>query len=238
MENVYAVPVAAAAESDRAEFLQQVGTRTLFGLMVAAVAGVGSTLTISAVPALQNSYVALGIMLGSLFASQAIGSSLVLSPVPSTRVGGFVLGTALQGVAMGYLLLAAVWASLELYADPFVMIAQALGLVGLTVLGLVAYLASGPKNLSMIAGAMSALSLPMFALMVGTFLFPINGTIGIIVSVLFVGVSAAGLLYHLNQVMHVMNTSMVWPAAYHIALGVLVLFWNVLSLLLRLSRRR
>ena len=91
----------------------------------------------------------------------------------------------------------------------------------------------------LISGAMSALSLPLFALMVGTFLFPINGTIGIIVSVLFVGVSAAGLLYHLNQVMHVMNTSMVWPAAYHIALGVLVILaaWLLILVYVRWANR-
>jgi hypothetical protein len=35
-----------------------------------------------------------------------------------------------------------------------------------------------------------------------------------------------------------MSTNMVIPAAYHIALGILTLFWNVLVLLMRLQDRR
>ena len=54
---------------------------------------------------------------------------------------------------------------------------------------------------------------------------------------MFVALSAGGLLFNLNHVMHRMSTDMVVPAAYHVTLGMLVLFWNVLSLLMRLQRR-
>jgi uncharacterized YccA/Bax inhibitor family protein len=77
----------------------------------------------------------------------------------------------------------------------------------------------------------------MLALMVISFVFPIGGPFGILLSVVFVGLSAGGLLFNLNQVMHRMSTDMVVPAAYHVTLGMLVLFWNVLSLLMRLQRR-
>ena len=50
--------------------------------------------------------------------------------------------------------------------------------MGLTVVGMVAYLLTGPKNLSLIGGAMAALSLPMLALMVISFVFPIGGVFG------------------------------------------------------------
>lgn len=236
MENVYAVPVSHAEETERAAFLRQVGGLTLLGLVIAGVASVGSMFAVATIEALQHPYAALAIMLGGVFGARWVGSTLVVNP--ESQVGGFVLGTALQGLAMGYLLLAAVVASQELYADPFLMIGQALGLVGLTVFGMVAYLMTGPKNLSILGGTLSALSLPMLGLMMLSFVFPINGTIGILVSLVFVGMSAGGLVYNLNQVMHQMSTKMVWPAAYHVALGVLILFWNVLTLLLRLSRRR
>ena len=58
-----------------------------------------------------------------------------------------------------------------------------------------------------------------------------------LVLVVFVVVSAGGLLYNLNHVIHHMSTEMHVPAAYHITLGILVLFWNILVLLMRLQRR-
>lgn len=237
MDNMYAIPVSRAPAEERSAFLRQVGLTTFAGLGVATLTSIAMMMAIVNVPLLQERYVALIVMLGAMFASQTIGGGMVNSGDSGTRVGGFVLGTGLQGVAMGYLLLSAILMSSELYADPLLMIGQALGLVSLTVLGMVAYLMSGPKNLSMVGGAISALSLPMIGLMVFTALFPINGPMGMIVSLVFVGISVGGLLYNLNQVMHRMSTDMVLPAAYHIAIGVLVLFWNILSLLMRANRR-
>lgn len=235
--NPYAVPVVAAKESDRASFLRKVGAWTFGGLTIAGAGSLASMTALLLFPALGNQYVALAVMLGAIFGSRFIGSSLVHSESGATRVAGFVAGNALQGVAMGYLMLVAIFMSAELYGNPLAMLGQAVVLVGLTVTGIVAYLLTGPKQLSMVAGALSALSLPMLGLMVITAVWPVGGTMGVVISVVFVGVSAAGLLFNLNQVMHRMSTDMVVPAAYHVSIGILVLFWNVLSLLMRLNRR-
>jgi len=138
---------------------------------------------------------------------------------------------------MGYLLLTATIASAELYSNPLIFLGQAFSLVGLTVLGMVAYLMTGPKNLSMVGSALSTLALPMLALMVFSWFFPVGGIFGILISAGFVAISAGGLLYNLNAVMHSMRTSDTVPAAYHVTMGILVLFWNVLVLLMRLQRR-
>ena len=237
MANPYQVPVADSAVDARVAFLRNVGGMTLMGLVFASVMSVASMVAVVAIPALQGRWAAIGIMLGAMFGARFIGDGMVNSPDRTTQLGGFAVGTGLQGIAMGYLMLAATSLSYELYSNAFLIIGQGLGLVGLTVVGMVAYLLSGPKNLSMIGGAMAALSLPMLALMVVSFVLPINGPFGILLSLLFVGLSAGGLLFNLNQVMHRMSTDMVVPAAYHVTLGMLVLFWNVMTLLMRLQRR-
>jgi hypothetical protein len=235
LANPYQVPVAESAVDARVAFLRKVGAMTFLGLLFAGITSMVSMAAVISVPALQNQWVSLGIMLGAIFGARFIGDSLVHRP--STQLLGFAVGTGLQGVAMGYLMLAAVLLSIDLYNNPVVVIGQGLGLVGLTVVGMVAYLLTGPKNLSMIGGALAALSLPMLALMVITVAFPVGGPFGILLSLVFVAVSAGGLLYNLNMVMHRMSTDMVVPAAYHVTLGMLVLFWNVMTLLMRLQRR-
>ena len=46
-----------------------------------------------------------------------------------------------------------------------------------------------------------------------------------------------GLLYNLNQVMHTLSTDQHIGGAYTITMGLLVLFWNLLVLLMRLQSR-
>jgi FtsH-binding integral membrane protein len=235
--NPYAVPVIEAADDARSGFLRRVGMWTFGGLLVAGAASLFSTAAIVFLPPLQNQWVALAVMFGSMFGARAIGSNAVYSENEGTRMAGFVAGTGLQGIAMGYLILAATLASYQQFANPFVFLFQGIGLVGLTVAGMVGYLLTGPKNLSMVGGALAALSLPMLGIMIMTAIWPVNGVFGVILSLVFVGVSAGGLLFNLNQVMHKMSTNQVIPAAYHVSLGILVLFWNVVSLLMRLNRR-
>ena len=49
--------------------------------------------------------------------------------------------------------------------------------------------------------------------------------------------SPGGLLYSLNRVMHTMDTSQATAAAFMISTGVVILFWNLLALLSRLTSR-
>lgn len=236
--NPYQVPASEASVPERVSFLRQVGLLTFGGLFVSGITALVMGVLVLSVPLLQHHWVSLGIMLGAIFASQGIGGSLVASQDRSTQMMGFALGTGLQGVAMSYLLITAMVLSIELYDNPLMFLGQAAGLVGLTVCGMVAYLLTGPKNLSMVGGVLATLSLPLLALMVISWIFPIGGTFGILISAGFVVLSAGGLLYNLNQVMHQMSTRDTVPAAYHVTLGVLTLFWNVLVLLMRLQDRR
>ena len=237
LTNPYGVPVSRAPAEARVGFLREVGLLTGGGLVVSALTATLSAAALIAVPALMGRWVSLAIMLGAIFGARAIGGSLVRSPERGTQLLGFLAGTGLQGVAMGYLLLTAVLLSAQLYSNPLIFLGQAFALVGLTVLGMVAYLMTGPKNLSMVGSVLSTLSLPLLALMVFSWFFPVGGVFGIIISVGFVAISAGGLLYNLNAVMHSMRTTDTVPAAYHVTMGILVLFWNVLVLLMRLQRR-
>jgi len=80
---------------------------------------------------------------------------------------------------------------------------------------------------------------PMLALMAVSFIFPslFGGTVGLLLSVVFVVVSAAGLLYQINVVLHRLKTNQHVEGSYMITLGILILYWNILTLLMRLSRR-
>lgn len=229
----YAQPVIYADESARSAFLRKVGTWLAGGLTIAAVSAALSAMTVA--PMIfgmgENGWMAnLVLVFGAMFVAQNVGRGMVRS---NNKTMGFVLGTSAMGVAMGPLILVAVMVA----GGTLEIVMQAGGLTALTVFGMCAYLWSGPKNLSMIGSAMSVLGLPALILMGISFVFPIGGPLGIMVSMVFVALSAGGLVYNLNQVLHVASTTQVVEAAYEIALGVIVLFWNVLSLLIRMRGR-
>lgn len=241
--NPYQVPVAQAAPDTRAAFLRRVALLTLGSISItagAAVVSTGALLALAMAGVTLPWAVQLVLMLGGMYGAQLLGGRMVRSPEPSTRVAGFVLGSGLQGMALGFLLLVAVIVGGSAFSGPWaplVLPFQAIVLVSLTVAGMVAYLMTGPKNLSMVAGAISALFLPMIALMVLSVVFPVGGWAGVAMSAVFVVVSAGGLLVNLNQVMHRYTTDLALPAAFHLSVGIVVLFWNILSLLLRLTNR-
>jgi FtsH-binding integral membrane protein len=226
------------AEADtRASFLRKVGVMSFFGLIVAMMTGIVSAAILFAIPGLLNQMVSLVIMFGAWGIVHFVARPMVYSSSSSTRGTGFVLGAAFQGIAMGYLLLAAVMTSLDLFGNPFILIGQALGLTGLTAFGMMGYLLTGPKKLNFIAALLPMLGLPMIALMVISFVFPVTGTFGILLSAAFVAFSAMGLLYQLNSVIHKMPANMATQASFEVMIGLLVLFWNVLTLLMRMQRR-
>ncbi len=238
-DNPYAVPAYEADVADRVSFLRRVAALTFLGLTVSATTSVLSASLVFLVPALSSGYLPMIIMLGAIFAARGVGAGLVYNENTGVAMAGFIGGTALQGVAMGYLILAAVSVSAAAFGNPFFIIFEAMGLVALTMMGMAAYLLTGPKNLSMVGGFLSAVTLPMMVLMVVSFVFPslFGGPMGLIFNLLFVVTSAAGLLYSLNSVMHKMSTNMAIPGAYYVTMGILTLFWNILTLLMRLQRR-
>ncbi|MFT4625363.1 MAG: hypothetical protein ACI8PZ_004031 [Myxococcota bacterium] len=230
-------PAAAEAPAEsRIPFLRRVAMLTFVGLTTSAITSLVAAGVISAL-GLYSTMFQMVILFGSYAIAHFGARRLVFNDNTATKYVGFFVGSIFQGIAMGYLVLTAVLMSADLFGNPFVLIFQALSLVGLTAVGLTAYLLTGPKNLSFIGAGLAALTLPMLALMVLTFVFPVNGIAGLLLSMLFVGVSVGGLLYQLNQIMHQLPTRMHVEASYMVMMGILVLFWNILVLLMRLQSR-
>lgn len=233
------LPVAMAEEPARVAYLRQVGVLTLGSLLITATAAVAwFYLAFEVAPELlRQTYVMLGIMLGGIYGAQFIGNSMVASQNGGTRVAGFVIGSSLSGIAISYMLGFASMLAYEVYGNPYTLILQAGGIVAATVVGMVIYLLTGPRQLNTLGSVLSVIWLPMLGLMAFSWLFPVGGVLGIVIGLVFVGVSAGALLYSLNQVMHQMSTDQVMAGAFHISTGIVILFWNVLSLLMRLTSR-
>lgn len=233
-------PLAQAAPDARVAYLQRVLLWTTGGLAVAGVTGVamaavlwvvasaGFTMVLGGIPAM------IGI-LGCFFVAQSVARRMVFG---QAKVAGFLVGAVFQGLSMGWLLLSAVLIGLQT-GQPFGLISMAMGLTALTAGGMTAYVWTGPREFSMLGAGLSALGIPMLILMVASFAFPgfFGGTLGLVLTAVFVLVSAGGLLYQINQVVHKLRTDQHVEGAYMITLSVLVLFWNLLSLLMRLNRR-
>ncbi len=238
--NPYAVPVSQAPESERVGFLRKVALLLAVSLGITTATSIGSALTVFALLAAGIAlpwFLTLVIMLGGLYGAQFVGGRMTMSESAGTRTAGLVIGSVLQGIALGFLLLTATIVSMGAFENPFVLPLQALALVALTVTGMVVYLLTGPKNLSIVAAGVSAMFLPMLGLMAIGILFPINGVFGLIISFVFVAISAGGLLVNLNEVMYRFPIKLPTAAAFHISVGIVVLFWNILSLLMRLQDR-
>ena len=237
--DAYAVaPVADAEPEARGEFLRMVGLWVFGGLLIAYSTGAVAAAAVLALPQyLDNNWVWLGVFWGSFFFSHYLARAMVAS---GPKLLGFVLGCASEGIALGYLMLIAAETSVERFGatgiGPFALVAQAGGLTILTTVGMTFWLWTAPKNLSWIPAVLCVLTPPMLGFMVFASLFPIGGLVGAGVGMLFVAVSAAGLLYNLNQVFHVMSVDQHLEAAYEITLGILVLFWNILVTLINMNR--
>ena len=225
------MPIVHAPVGERTRYLRLVGLYTTMGLGFAGLTAVASSFAILQVPLLQGRWTSLIAMLGAWGVANFVAPRMVFDRSSrSTQWAGFFLGTGAEGVAMGWLLLAAVMVSAQATGNPLQLLGQAGLLCGLAVVGMMTWLWSAPKDLSMVRAVVSALFLPMIALSILTFVFPIGGIVGIGLSAVFVGISVAGLTYQLNRVLHTMGTSQELEGSYTIALGVLVLFWNVVEI--------
>ncbi len=231
-----AVPLTYADGNLRVRYLQRVAAITVLGLFIAGVTGVFSSGVIALVPALQNRLASFVIIMGGMGVANWVAPRFVFSASAPARWGGFLLGTAAEGVALGYLLLTAFVLGAQ-SGNPLLLVAQAMGLTGLAAAGMTAYLWTSPRDFSMVRAGLAALAIPMLVLMVLSFVFPISGTIGILMSLAFVAMSVGGLLYKVNDVLHRLQSDMYVEGAYTITLGILALFWNILVLLMRLQRR-
>ncbi len=230
------VAVSRASVEDRATYLKKVLGLTTVGVGIAAFVSVVTAGALAFVPALLSGFFPFVIIMGLFAVNNFVARPMVFG---GAKPVGFALGMGVQGMAMGFLILAAFIVSGASFGNPFILIGLAMGLTFFGVLGMTAYVFVAPRNFSMIGAALSALSIPMLIAMVVGFAFPslLGGTFGLIVSVIFVAVSVGAVLYQLNEVIHRFTTDAHWEGAYTIAMGILTLFWNILSLLTRLSRR-
>jgi FtsH-binding integral membrane protein len=230
------VPVARASEADRLTFLRRTLAWTAGGVGIASATGVATAIGLAVMPGMVSGYMPMILILGMWAITNYVARPMVFG---GAKVAGFVLGTAAQGVAMGFLLLVAAIVSASAIGNPLALIGLAMGLTFFTGLGMTAYVFTIRRDFSLIGAGLSALFIPMLILMAVSFAFPawFGGGLGIVLAGVFVLISAAGLLYQLNQVIHDFRTDMHVEGAYTIAIGILVLFWNILSLLMRLTRR-
>lgn len=228
--------VAESTSSARATYLRKVLGLTALGLLISAIVGVISMFTIASMPGLLRGYGPMIIILGCWALTNFVARPMVFG---SNKWAGFLLGTVAEGVSMGFILLVAVIMSKADTGNPFSLIGTALAATVFSGLGLTFYAASEKREFTLLRAGLSATFIPMLILMGVSFAFPgvMGGTFGLIACCVFVLISAAGLLYQLNQVIHNFTTDMEIEGAYIITIGVLVLFWNILSLLMRLRRR-
>lgn len=234
----YAQTIDQLEPNSRIAYLKKVYAWTFFGLFVAAITGVASIFAILTVPILQNHIVALIVIFGGMFITQGLCVGMVRNP--ATAVMGFILGNAVEGFTLGYILLAALLqaAAMTEGSNPYFIIGQALGLTLLVTLSIAAYVWTNPSEFRWASAILSAMFLPMLVCM-GLFVFAPGltaGPIGLVISIVFVAISCIGLLKSTSDVMHHLDEDQVIPGAYLISIGILILFWNLLQLLMRLQR--
>jgi len=232
--NSYAarVPVVEALPEDRVEYLKKTGTYTAISLTIAAFSAVASTMFIA--PVVGGGWPAMIVILGSFGIAHYVAPKMVFG---AQKQAGLIVASVAMGVAFGFILLMAMYVSAANLGSPYTLIGQAMAATALTSFGMVGYLWANPKDFSFIGAGLSMLLMPMLVLMVVSFVFPIGGTIGLIMSAGFVVFSAGALLYSTNTVLHDMDTSMHVEGAYLMSMALLTLLWNILNLLMRLTSR-
>lgn len=228
-----------AAAVDRSTYLRRVLLLTCAGLGISAVTSVvGAGVIVAAGDLLLSPMVFLVAFWGTWALTNFVARPMVFSGTAS-KWAGFALGTISQGVAMSFLLLVALEFSASSMGNPFALLGLAGGITFFTCTGLAAYAFMDQRDFSWIRAGLSVAFLPMLFVMGASFAFPgwFGGTVGLLFGGLFVVISVGALLYSLDQVIHRFTTDMEVEGAFTITIGVLTLFWNILTLLMRLRRR-
>lgn len=231
--NVFFTPALEAQPELRSAFLLRVGAWTLGGLLITAISSVICLLFVVPMVFKLGTIGVLVAVYGSMFFSQTVGRSMVFG---QTKVLGFLLGTSSQGLAFSFLLAVTLF-GLGNVSDGLLLIGQCLLMVLLTSGAMFAYVSMARREFSLLGAGLSMMFIPMLVLMGISLIWPIGGTLGIVVSGLFVVVSAGSLLYKLNQVVHRFDASMSLEAGYELSLSLVVLLWNLIVLFSRLRRR-
>jgi FtsH-binding integral membrane protein len=234
----YAPPISGPSEA-RISFLRKVGVFTFIALAVAAAIAVVSTFTIAPVVYSIGPWGGFVAIIGSFMISHYVARKMVYG---SAKIPGFILAVVFEGISFGFLLLSTIayipngGDAHTAFVEGMGIIAKAMTITAASGLGMLVYVWFNKSELSMVKAGISILGLPMLVLMVLQFVFPIGGTLGLIICAVFVVASGASLLYRLNLVVHEYSEDQHIEAAYEISMALLVLLWNVISLLNRLRR--
>lgn len=217
--------------SERIAFLRKVGVWTFAGLASAALLGVLSTkLVVPSVASFGNIGV-LVFFFGTFALAHWVARGMVYG---SMKVPGFILAIVGEGVSLGLILFATL-ANFGM-AGGIGLIAQCMMITAASAGGMLLYVWFNKSEFSWLKAGLAMVSLPLIFAMVFFAVWPVQGVLGLVISVVFVIVSAGGLLYRLNHVVHELDTNQHIEGAYEITMGILILFWNLLSLLNRLKR--
>lgn len=216
--------------AERSAFLRRAALWTLAGLTMTAVTSLLSIVVIVPVVLQGGTLAIIGVVYGSFLLSQTVARRMVYG---TAKPVGFVLGTAAQGIALSFLLLFTVAAG---GGDGLMVIGYALAMTLTSVVGMLAYVSMEKRDFSMLRAGLAMMFVPMLVLMGLQLVFPIGGTMGIVISLVFVAVSVGAMLWTLNKVLYAMPLTMGVEAGYEISLAIVVLFWNVLALLNRIRR--
>lgn len=217
--------------SERHAFLKKVAMLTFLGLCGAGVLGVMSTALV--VPAVA-SFGDLGVI-AFFFGTFAIAHFVARKMVyGSAKMPGFILAIVGEGISMGLILLVTI-ANFGV-AGGLGVIVQCMMITAATAGGMLLYVWFNRSEFSWLKAGLAMLTVPMLLAMVLGAVWPVGGAFGLILTLVFVVVSAGGLLYRLNHVVHELDTDQHIEGAYEITMGVLILFWNILSLINRMRR--
>lgn len=232
MSSFEAAAALSGPSAERHAFLKKVGIYTFLGLLGAGVVSVLSSAMIApAIFRTGSSGLALGIIVVAWLVSHYGARAMVYG---SLKVPGFILAIVGEGLALGFLLLVTI---LNFGAGVGTgLIVQCMTITAATAGGMLLYVWFSKSSFSWLKAGLAMLFVPMLVLMAIQLLWPIGGAIGLLLCAVFVVVSAAGLLYRLNYVVHELDPDQPIEGAYEITMGILVLFWNLLQLLNRLRR--
>lgn len=225
-------PIAAEAAEVRAQFLKKVALGTLGGLAWTAVVSMFSTLFVAPFVFQGGTWAVLGVVYGSIFGAQLLGRKLVYG---DAKLAGFFVGTTLQGIALGFLLLIALVTTAP--GEGLQLIGYSLLMVVLSVAAMLVYVTAEKREFSMLRAGLTMLAIPMLVMMGLQLVLPMDGTIGLVISGVFLAVSVGALLYRLNAIVHEFPVNAATEASFELTIGIVIFFWNLLSFILRMKRR-
>jgi FtsH-binding integral membrane protein len=232
MNVIQPAPASASSIVNRTGFLKKVGLFTFLGLVVASITGVLSMFFLAPLVFAMGGTAVLGVIFGTFFLAHYAARAIVFKS--EAKVLGFLFGSVCEGISLGFLLLVTLLRFGG--SEGISLILQCLTLTVASALGMLVYTLTAKHDLSLVRAGLATFGVPLLFVMVFSAIFPIGGALGIAVGIAFVVFSGAALLYRLQRVVYSFPDTAHVEGAYELTMSLLVLFWNILSLLNRARR--